>query len=158
MTISDAIQIAILLVLAGTLVLVWRQIIIQNRVLKAQLLRDRFEMLWKTHEPVSDDELKEFHLLMEDYMDETIYENNYKGNNEAIRRYISLLGLYIYLAFTYSLKKLKIPDPLGPEWTEHWATDLLNYKEFIDVHEYLKRFYPEFGAFIDGVISNKRKS
>jgi hypothetical protein len=157
MKISDVIQIAILIVLAGTLIFVWRQHIIQNRVLKAQILRDRLEMYWKTYQPVSDEEVKEFHLLVEDYMDKIKYENNYKDNDEAIRKYITLLRLYEYLAFTYSLKRLKLPDPLGGEWTEHWIRDLFDYKEFLDVHEYHKYYYPEFRKFIDKAIQNQKK-
>lgn len=157
MSISDKIQIAILIVLAGTLLLIWRQQITQNRVLKAQILRDRLEMYWKVLEPIKEDVLKEFHLLVEDYMDKNKYEEIYRDNYDAIRKYITLLRLYEYLAFTYSLKRLKLPDPLGGEWTEHWARDLLDYKEFLDVHEYHKDYYPEFRKFIDKAIQNQSK-
>jgi len=114
-------------------------------------------MYWKTYEPVSDEQLKEFHLLVEDYMDIIKYEKNYKDNDDAIRKYLTLLRLYEYLAFTHSLKRLKLPDPLGGEWTEHWARDLLGYEEFVDVHEYHKDYYPEFKKFIDKAIRNQKK-
>ena len=124
----------------------------QNRLLKAQILGDRLEMYWKTYDPVTDEEIREFHLLPDDYIDKEKYDTHYKNDPEATRKYISLLSLYEYLAFTYSLKKLKLPDPMGYNWTERWAIDLLEYKEFIDVHEYHKNYYPEFGKFIDNIL------
>lgn len=153
---GDYIQTAILLVLTATLFAwVW-QIVIQNRLLKAQILRDRLEMYWQTYEPVSDDEVQELHLIPEDYMDKLKYEVHYKKNPEAIRRYITMLALYEYLAFTYSLIKLKLPDPLGYDWTKRWAKDLLEYIEFLYVHEYHNEYYPEFAAYVDGVLKNKK--
>lgn len=169
--INALIQTGILVILAFTLFKVSSQIKVQNKqvdilnkqvetqnkMLNAQLLRDRLDMYWKTYEPVTVDDIKEFTLLLDDYMDRKKYEESYQDDNDSIRRYISLLTLYEYLAFTYTLKTLELPDPLGKDWTEHWAKDLLHYKEFIDVHEYHKSYYHEFGSFIDVVINNKNK-
>jgi len=152
MSIGDYIQTGIMLILAATLIALLVQMRTQNHLLKAQILGDRLEMYWKTFEPVTEEEISEFHLLIDDYMDKEKYDNYYKNEPEATRKYISLLSLYEYLAFTYSLKKLKLPDPMGYNWTERWAKDLLEYKEFRDVHEYHKDYYPEFGKFIDNTL------
>jgi hypothetical protein len=51
------------------------------------------------------------------------------------------------------LKESKIIDPLG-QWTETWTRDLCEIKEFIDVHDFHKRFYPNFGKYIDEIRKN----
>ena len=157
MTTSDIIQLAILAVLAATLTAVFRQLMIHNRLLQAQILRDRFDMYWKTYEPVSDADMEELRLVPDDYMNLQKYETTYKNNPTALRKYVSLLQTYEYLAFCFLLKRLQLPDPLGYAWTEKWATDLLEHKEFVDVHQHQKKYYPEFAEFIARAI-RKRES
>ena len=108
MQIADIIQLLILAVLSISVLLLVIQTHLQNKLLRAQLLRDRLEMYWKTYEPVSDDHIREFNDYPDDYMDTQVYESRYKGNTNAIRRYIYTSMLYEYLAFTYSLKTLSI--------------------------------------------------
>jgi hypothetical protein len=155
MTVTDIIQIATLAILAITLILFVMQIKLQNKVLNAQLLRDRFEMYWQTYEPVTQEEVQELHLYPDDYMDIIKYETVYKNDPIKIKRYIGLLSLYEYLAFSYTMKRLRLPDPLGYQWTESWASDLLEYPEFKEVHEYHKEYYPEFAKYVDEVIGKK---
>jgi hypothetical protein len=147
---KDIIEIVTLLVLAGTLYFIWQQMKTQNaalenqnNVLKAQLLRDSFEMYRNTYTP------EEFCLLIDDYMDKSIYESKYKGDNDAIEKYLTLSSRYTYLAFTFKLIDSKLPVPFGPEFAEQWTRDLLKNAEFKDVHNYLKNYYPEIGKFIE---------
>jgi hypothetical protein len=103
----------------------------------------------KTFEPISAQELKEVDLLIEDYMDKSKYENKYKGDNDAIIKYLMLSRRYLYLAFTFKTNKLKLPDLLGIEFTERWTKDLLEFDEFKEIHAYLKDYYPELRKFIE---------
>ncbi|MBI3089690.1 MAG: hypothetical protein HYY96_03410 [Candidatus Tectomicrobia bacterium] len=151
MPVTDYIQIVIAVVLTGTLVILAWQLVIQNRLLKAQVLDSRFQMYWKTYEPVSDAEVEQVNLYPEDYMSEERYQI-YRENPTAIRKYLGLLSLYEYLAFSYSLKKLRLPDPLGYTWTERWAKDLLGYPEFLEVHNYHREYYPDFAKYIDSLV------
>ena len=153
MTMADIIQIAILVILTVTMLLFLRQLRLQSRVLNAQLLRDRFEMYWKTYEPVTEEDVQELHLYPDDYMDNDKYQKVYKDNPQKIRRYIGMLTLYEYLAFSYTLKTLHLPDPLGYKWTERWTRDLLENDEFRDVHLYQKEYYPEFAVYIDRILA-----
>ena len=148
MSLGDYIQIGILFVLTATLIaLVW-QIRTYNRLFNAQVLKDRFEIYWKTYDPISDSQITEFELIPEDYINLEKYEKHYKGEKDAIRKYLIYLQLYEYLAFSHKLDELGITDPLG-HVTEKWTRDLLKVNEFIDVHDHQKRFYPEFSKLIE---------
>ncbi|HCX89823.1 MAG: hypothetical protein COW04_10145 [Deltaproteobacteria bacterium CG12_big_fil_rev_8_21_14_0_65_43_10] len=145
---AEYIQIGIALVLTATLVAIIRQLILQNRLLQAQILAHRFEALTTTGREITEGELEQVHLWPDNYMSQEVYEK-YKDNPKAMRKYLGALDLYIYLAFAYALKKLNLPDPIGYEWTEQWAAALLAHEEFREVHAYIKRFYPWFGCFLD---------
>lgn len=149
---SNYIQLAGAIISAVALCAILRQLVVQNRIFKAQMLRDRFDMYWKTVEPVSDDSVRQLRLCPEDYMDRSLYESHYKANADALRKYIYMLQLYEYLAFTYGLKQYKLPDPLGYTWAEMWTRDLLAESEFLEVHRYHKPYYPYFAAYVDGLL------
>ena len=151
MTLADKIQLAMLAVLAFTVVLIALQTRTQNHMLKAQVSRDRFETFWQTvRSSVSQDDLKTFYSLRDDYIDLPIFKESYEGNEEKIRRYMKLLNLYDYLAFMHSQQKLHLPDPLK-EFATLWTKDLLVHPEFLDVHKCHREYYPEFAAFLDGI-------
>ncbi|MBM4301877.1 MAG: hypothetical protein FJ121_10200 [Deltaproteobacteria bacterium] len=114
------------------------------------------EMYWKTYEPVSDRAIEQIHLIPEDYMNIEKYNKYYKDNKKSIRRYMTLLQLYEYLAFTYSLKILRLPDPLTYTWTELWTESLLKYQEFLDIHEYHRPYYERYAEFVDSIILKQK--
>lgn len=151
MTLADKIQLAMLGVLACTVLLILVQTRTQNRMLKAQVSRDRFETFWQTvRSSVSEDDLRAFYSLRDDYIDSPVFKESYEGNDEKIRRYMKLLNLYDYLAFMHSQQKLRLPDPLK-EFAAQWAKDLLVHPEFLDVHKCHKEYYPEFAAFLEEI-------
>jgi len=158
MVIGDVIQSLILAVLSISVLMLVLQTRLQNRLLRAQLLRDRLDMYWKTYEPVTDEHVREFNDYPEDYMHRQLYERSYKGHPEAIRRYIYMSMLYEYLAFTYGLKTLSIGDPLGYHWTRRWTRDLSAAKEFQDVHEQYRGYYPHYEAFVDQVLREEEST
>jgi len=152
MNIGDWIQTGLLALTALSLVTLAWQGLLQHRLLKAQLLRDRFEMYWETYEPVSKEHIDELKVYPEGYMDLSLYRSRYEGNDDAIHRYIYMSLLYEYLAFTFTLHHvLKVPDPLGSDWTRRWATELLASREFNDVHAEYRDCYPRFEAFIEAL-------
>ncbi len=135
-----------------TLIAILLQLRSQNRMFMGQMLKDRFDMYWRTVEPVSDAAVKQLTLFPEDYMDRELYEKHYKADSDAIRKYIYIVQIYEYLAFTYGLKRYRLPDPLGYEWTEMWTKDLLGEREFIEVHRYHWRYYPYFASYVDALL------
>ena len=130
MTVDNKIQFGILLVLTITLLAIVWQIHKHNKLCFAQVLRDRFDMYWKTYTPVSDAQITEFELIPDDYNDIELYIKDYKGNKEAIHKYLFYLQLYEYLAFSFKLKEAKIIDPLG-QWTEEWTRALCEKKNLL---------------------------
>lgn len=138
MTIHEWIQIGLLAV--GTLslaILAW-QARNHNTRLRAQILRDRFDMYWRTHEPISDEIVKQFECFPQDYMDLERYRADYQGKPESIRRYLHISKLYEYLAFAFTLHHtLKVRDPLQKgDWRALWTRDLMAEKEFMHVNDY----------------------
>jgi hypothetical protein len=156
MSTNDKIQLGILIVLTATLIVIAFQIHLYNRLLKAQLLRDRFDMYWSL-DSIKDEEIDELHLVPDDYIDHDKYEKEYKSDKQALHKYLYFFQIYEYLGFQYKLKEFNLPDPLKYDWTLNWTIDLLEHKEFIDVHEYHKRFYEEFAKVIDSHLSQKKK-
>ncbi|MEB3120418.1 MAG: hypothetical protein VKL41_04250, partial [Snowella sp.] len=124
---------------------------LQNALFNAQLLRDRFDAYMKTYEPVSDEQVANFRLYPDDFMDRKMYEDRYSNDDGAIKRYIHMSQLYEYLAFTLKLRDIDIPDLLGPEWVKRWTEDLLPFPEFRDVHEQYRGYYPEYQDFVDEI-------
>lgn len=124
---------------------------VQNRLLHAQILFQRFEMYWKTYAPVTDEELEQVALIPEDWVDPKLFEEKYRDNKSALRRYITLLKIYEYLALMSTMKKLEIPDPLGYTWAEFWARDLSTNAEFLEINDWFRSYYPEFAGFVDSL-------
>lgn len=147
--IGQVIQLGILVVLTITLVAIYKQHELQNKLFKAQVLKDRFEMYWNTYAPVSDDELRSFTDHPDDWITSELYESAYRNNPVKIRRYISTSKKYEYLAFTYRMKTLEIEDPLGDHWLEKWTEDLLSEEEFFDVHDSYKGYYQDYEKYVN---------
>lgn len=151
----DWIELASVFVLLLTLLVLIRQVAIQNRLANAQLLRDRFEMYWRTYEPVGERQIEELRLNPTDYMPIEKYDE-LKDDDARLRRYVMNAQLVEYLAFLFALRKLKIPDPLGRRWLEHWIEDLTDQNEFAEVANYYERYYPDFARFVGRILSKKQ--
>ncbi len=156
MTISDIIQSIGIVVLIITLIIMGYQTYLQNQLMKAQLLKDRYEMYMETYEPVSKEEIEELELYPRDYMSLTLYEAKYKNNKKAIHRYIYMYQLYDFLGFTYTLKKKRISDPIGDQFNENWTRELLTCPQFIDVHNEYQSYFPAFQKHVDHLIKGKK--
>jgi len=153
--VADWIQTGLLAVGALSLAVLAWQAWTQNTLLKAQLLRDRFEMYWKTYEPISDELVSQVELYPQDYMDAKRYHAAYRGKRDAIRRYLYISMLYENLAFTYALhQRLRIRDPLGKNWRERWTRELTTSQEFQDVNKYYGDYYPDFKAEVDRLVNS----
>jgi hypothetical protein len=155
-TLSNWIDITSSAILLVTFIVIYLQLRSQNKFLRGQLHRDRFDMYWKTYDPISKDEIREFKIYPENWMDKKIYHNKYKGRKKLIRKYLMFSKQYEYLAFSFRLITLKVPDSLGHDWTKKWLNDLLEKEEFLDVHEYYKEYYPELARYIDKRLTKKQ--
>jgi hypothetical protein len=146
---SDYIQLLILLILTVTLLAIYKQTLVQNNLFKAQLLKDRYDMFLDAYAPVNDEQVRDFKEFPDNFIKDEIYQNKYKCNDKKIRRYITISNLYEYLAFTYKMRSLGVPDLLGENWLEQWTKDLLNEEEFLDVHNSYSGYYPDFEEFVN---------
>lgn len=149
---ADHIQLSIAIILAFTAVIlavsltfIIVQVWMQKRLLKAELLYDHFEMYVKVHEPVSDERIEELKLYPKDCMDDNVYEQKYKDNDEAIHKYIYMSDLYEYLAFSYAMPRAEIPSR---ESLERWTRNLCEVEEFREVHEYYGEYYHRFAKVV----------
>jgi hypothetical protein len=157
MQVSDIIQISILAILTLTLIAIYRQFILQNKIFKAQLLKDRYEMYSKTYDVVTDDHVINFNDFPNDWIDNDLYERKYKNNEKKIRRYLNISKTYEYLAFTWKIKSLKIPDMLGDNWIKMWVEQLIDNDEFLDVYDSYKGYYPDFENFISNILTHDKR-
>jgi len=118
-------------------------------------MRDRFETYWRTYQPVSDAQVENVHLYPEDWMSSEKYEE-YRNDDKVIKRYIAMSQLFEYLAFAFYGKKLGIKDPLGDHWIRLWTTELAETnKQFLEVMDYYRAYYPEFCNFIESCRDTK---
>jgi hypothetical protein len=120
-------------------------------LLHSQVLGQRFEMYWTTFAPITDEEVDQVALLPEDWMDPELFKSKYKNDREALRRYLGLAKCYEYLALMSTMRKLEIPDPLGYAWTELWTRHLAERKEFLEINDYYKSYYPEFAEVVESL-------
>lgn len=67
---------------------------LQNRLVNAQLLAQRFDMYWRARAPVTDQELSDVDLIPDDYMDPNTYLTKYKTDRQALGRYVYLCTCY----------------------------------------------------------------
>jgi hypothetical protein len=103
---------------------------------------------WKS---ITEEDVDEVELEPEDYFDLKRYERSYKGDRNAIKRYLYSAHAYAFLAFAYQLKNLNLPDPLERMHTR-WLIDILDRREFIDIHNHLRSYYPEFATEVNRLL------
>ncbi|GEM_PF-2560786 len=81
MHLSDMIQLLILTTMTMSVLFMAVQTRLQNRLLRAQLLRDRLDLYWKTYEPIADEQLQQFNDYPEDYfVNRQEYEERYAAS------------------------------------------------------------------------------
>src|SRR5262249_11895189 len=116
------------------------------------------DMYWKTYEPIGDDQIRDFEQNPIDYMPYDLYESEYKEDKMKIRKYIMLAQLFEYLAFLFALQKLRISDPFGHECLRLWTSDLSAHREFIEIKNHYRRYYPDFCKYADKLSPSTHES
>ena len=149
---DQRIQLAIAIILVTTLSLIFLQLVLQKRLARAQLLRDRFEMYVKATEPVTNEHVEQLKLYTDDYMDIRLFNEKYEKDEKAIRKYIYMAVLYEYLAFTHAMPKARF---LAPNFLEMWVSDLCDNREFCEVHKHYRRYYPPFAEVVKKLLNKK---
>ena len=144
----DVFQLLNLLLVTISLIGLFIQLSIQNKLARAQLIKDRFDMYWQVYAPVTDDDVKRLQISPTDYISLDLYKSDYEGNQDRIKRLIHMSKLYEYLNFLYVLKSNGVSDPLGDKWAALWAADLVDLPEFIHIDNSYKDYYPDFHKFL----------
>jgi hypothetical protein len=152
---SDLIQLGMFGLASATIAFTGWQLRLQTRVMKAQLLKDRFEMYWRNYEPVSGELVSELEAWPKAYMPPDQYAEFYASGQRSTARYISHSRTYEYLAFLYVLHyQMNIEDPLGPQWADSWINELLESPEFLDAHTNYGAYYPAFRNHVNRIRGN----
>ena len=148
---AEPIQAIMALVLTITLVLIIIQTNLQNRLYKAQVLRDRFDRYNKTEELITEEHIKDFKRFPEDYIImSTCYRHYYLDQDDKIFKYLYFGKKYEYLLFVYKLKKrLKLHDVIGDTWEKESFKIIKKYSEFNDLREFNKKYYPDFDDYLE---------
>lgn len=140
---------AVILAVSLTFILV--QVLMQKRLLKAELLRDLFEMYLRLYDNVTEDQIKELHLYHKIYMDDETYKW-YKRKDQAIRKYIFMSKRYECLAFIHTLNV----DYPATQLLKKWTHDLCEEKEFLDVHKNYRFCYDNYAEFVEELQNAKQ--
>ncbi len=154
-----------LIVLIGSAFFILRQLLIQKKILNAQLLKDRILLGWHTDEPVTDEHITNVEYLPSGYLP-SAYKKKYKDLKEAdlekkkelnctISKYLYLNKVYDYFLYTYILYgekkgkgKIKFTDPWGKEWQKKWLTVLKRDEVFMDYREFQFEGQKEFDGYL----------
>ncbi len=151
---GERIQLGIAVILAVTLSLIFRQVQVQKKLLKAQLRHDLFEMYLRLYDTVTEDQIKELHLCHKIYMDDETY-NEYKLGDQAIRKYIFMSRRYECLAFIHAIS-VEYPFIQFRLWKK-WTRDLCEEKEFLDVHKNYSLCYDKYAKSVVKEIQNAKQ-
>ena len=150
---SDLIQFLVLIVLVGTLFLVLRQTKTQNKLYKAQILRDRFDLYNNTKGLITYEHIEDFKKFNQDYVFE--YTEYYSQNDDNIHTYLYLGKIYEYLLYVYKLKKkYKLEDAIGEAWEKKWLKEYKSDQAFTDLRKFNEGFYPDFEKHLIKQINN----
>jgi hypothetical protein len=151
LTAAEYIQIGIGIVLTVTLVMIWVQYRLQNRLLTAQVLHSRFDIYAAMCGFVSEAEVDAFESFPY-FIDKERYKSDYQNNRDAIRRYITCAKAYEYLAWVSKLRDSNLPDPFSGLTHRRWTKTLSEYVEFKDAHKYLQEYYPDFAKVAESIM------
>jgi hypothetical protein len=155
MSIVDLVQILTGIVAALTLFILLYQTVIQNRLIRAQILMFRFDMYKNATAPITTDEVKMAQEYPQHYFDANKYQEQYKGNPSSIKKYLFSYHLYEYMAYRYVLTyQLGLPEPIESNF-KLWVQDAVREREFLDVHEYMKMYHQVFGQYVENIKTGK---
>ncbi|MCU0918334.1 MAG: hypothetical protein MUC88_27775 [Planctomycetes bacterium] len=126
----------------------------QNKMLRAQLVKDIFDMYQSSEQDISHDLVSSFDQYHFEYMDTDLYQKEYRGKKERIRKYIWLSEHYEMLAFAYSIRDMLKDQVINEGWIEKWLRDLKQHQEFNDVRAMYGPYYKDF----DGIVSRASKN
>lgn len=156
MTETVYIPIATTAVLAVTQLVIWLEIKAATNALHLSTIAAQHEMWSALTRPIGDGDVDSFLLQWQDQFAETAYRARYKGRPTRIKSYILTTRKYLYLYFLWTIgKDLHSPEK---QLCRRWIADLRSAYEFRDVHEAQGRRYPEFGAFVDEVLTGSSPS
>lgn len=133
-----------------TLLLLIQQLLLQNRLARAELIRGQLEMYWRTLAPVTADQVRDFKSFPEDWMHWSNLEvrRRYEGNDTNIMKYLGCTIRCEYLASLHHMQReLAAQGPMSRAWLAHWTDDLMTEVEFRDALEYYQRYYPQFHEY-----------
>lgn len=131
-------------------------VLLARRHFRLQALRDRFEMYQWSEAPVTKDDLSLVRALPEDYFPTPEVPKRYAKDDDALRRYISMVRRYHFLFYSNAFEA-KLDDPYVID-LELWANELASTPEFKEANERFGRYYPQFSKWLRRHVKDLQES
>ena len=123
----------------------------QNRMLRAQLVKDIFDMYQSAGRSISDEFVKHFEQYHFEYMDSELFQKRYRGNSDKIRKYVWVSEHYEMLAFAFSIRDMLKDQIINEKWMKMWLRDLKQHAVFDDVSATYGKYYREFDRLVSTI-------
>ena len=119
----------------------------QQDSLENQLVMQRRELYSNMTTSLTADEVNAMMLHVADHFNIDVYKQRYEGNDKRVWSYLLMKRKYLYLVLSTSFRTSK-DDPAGSAPLT-WLNELIEYREFLDVHASQAKYYPKFAALVD---------
>lgn len=150
------IQGLILGVLIVSALFIKKQLKTQNKMLNAQLLKDRIILGWQTDEPITKEHIGNLAYLPRNFMPDNciklfneINDTNNEGkkeeNKNKIGKYLYLSKVYGYFRWIFIMsEEMEIEEHLDDKWPRKWIRNICQDDVFLDIRKFNKREFPDF--------------
>lgn len=152
MDIGNLIQVGIFIILSVTLISIYLQMRIQNRIHHEQLIYHRYELFNSIFDPITDDNIRNIKSYPDMYLDKETFDHKYKKNNVKIIKLLLTIRIYIYFVMIHALRLNKLSDPFNIGIIK-WMDELEEDEDFQVVAKELGSYYPSFQKFLNDRLS-----
>jgi hypothetical protein len=156
MSFIDLLQLVFGIISSITVILLFWQTLMQNRLFRAQILKDKFDMYTQCQIPITDERLEIVYANPDRYMPRDVFDTLYKNDRAALRAFLYYDNLYQYLGLRYSMEKIGLPDP-NKDALKVWILELLDDPKFLQVHYSNKKYFGQFGIYVDNLIDQNKQ-
>ena len=148
---SKHLELFTFIVLIITLIVLVRQLRVTNSNNERNANFQHVQIFLTHVHSVTELEYDNFFIHLEDHIDYSVFKEHYEGNPDRIKSYILMKKKYLYIFYTHLnfCTHLK-SDPSNNfivETMPAWLNELAKYREFWDIHERHRVYYPGFAKW-----------
>jgi len=151
MNLDEVLHLLQIAILATSALFVWWQLRVNTKLLSANHRLHRHN-LYATTTEIADDYYATCLMHWRDHFDEETYRRVYEGKEKRCRSYLLMKRKYMYLVFQWFIR-----DEFG-QAAHRWLTELVNYREFDDVHRAHAHYYNDFKHEVDKYLKSGEKA